>query len=475
MILVQCRSVPSFEGTSLNKLLWQTKPYTKRQANSLSGIARAGWKSDYTIIEKTCQVGDHLLDDLSTYIIRRTYNLISNHLPLDWDPLAFLPLNIQSNLHKNEALATLLLREALVFVFFYILYRQVNRFCKWLYRAYVRAERIKIQGKEQAFDVTDFGEVDYALSPFRAARRPLRYIIMLWASTKLLWVLSVVFKLEALITADLVYDVRASSFVITITWFFFRWKRLYVEDLLKRKPQDESQVFALDKIASLLLYGLAVSCVAEVLGLALGSLLAVGGVSGLAVGLAAQQVVGNMFGGASLFLTRPFDIGENIKAGDISGRVQDIGFMQTKVQGFDGVPILVPNQSFTSQVITNFSRAKTRVLEATFQLDNRHIFMVNNITKTVTEYLASHPSVDNANTSPFCYLKNMEDDGPEIALSCVIKATRSAIYYSIQQEILVHVAHIITDILGTDSPFTPLQSPSSSVLESVGSSEGHVL
>lgn len=49
----------------------------------------------------------------------------------------------------------------------------------------MRAERIKIQGKEQAFDVTDFGEVDYALSPFRAARRPLRYIIMLWASTKL--------------------------------------------------------------------------------------------------------------------------------------------------------------------------------------------------------------------------------------------------------------------------------------------------
>lgn len=100
------QSVPSFEGTSLNKLLWQTKPYTKRQANSLSGIARAGWKSDYTIIEKTCQVGDHLLDDLSTYIIRRTYNLISNHLPLDWDPLAFLPLNIQSNLHKNEALVS---------------------------------------------------------------------------------------------------------------------------------------------------------------------------------------------------------------------------------------------------------------------------------------------------------------------------------------------------------------------------------
>ena len=41
-----------------------------------------------------------------------------------------------------------------------------------------------------------------------------------------------------------------------------------------------------------------------------------------------------------------------LQAGSVSGRVQDIGFMQTKVQGFDGVPVLVPNQAFTSQVST---------------------------------------------------------------------------------------------------------------------------
>jgi len=39
-----------------------------------------------------------------------------------------------------------------------------------------------------------------------------------------------------------------------------------------------------------------------------------------------------------------------VQAGDVSGHVQDIGFMQTHVQGFDGVPVLVPNQAFTSQV-----------------------------------------------------------------------------------------------------------------------------
>ena len=41
------------------------------------------------------------------------------------------------------------------------------------------------------------------------------------------------------------------------------------------------------------------------------------------------------------------------QAGNVSGHVQDIGFMQTRVQGFDGVPVLVPNQAFTSQVLNS--------------------------------------------------------------------------------------------------------------------------
>ena len=39
----------------------------------------------------------------------------------------------------------------------------------------------------------------------------------------------------------------------------------------------------------------------------------------------------------------------------------------------------------------------------------------------------------------------------------------SAVFYKVQQEILIHVAEIITDILGPDSPFTPLKDPSSGI------------
>jgi small-conductance mechanosensitive channel len=42
------------------------------------------------------------------------------------------------------------------------------------------------------------------------------------------------------------------------------------------------------------------------------------------------------------------------QAGNVSGQVQDIGYLQTKILGFDGVPLLVPNQAFTSQVSHNW-------------------------------------------------------------------------------------------------------------------------
>ncbi|XP_024517944.1 mechanosensitive ion channel protein 1, mitochondrial [Selaginella moellendorffii] len=134
-----------------------------------------------------------------------------------------------------------------------------------------------------------------------------------------------------------------------------------VDHLASKSRIDAPRVVAIDKVASLFLYFLAASSIAEVCGFALSSLLAVGGISGLAVGLAAKEIVSNVFGGAILFMTRPFVIGERIKAGSFSGEVQDIGFLQTKLLGFDKVPVLVPNQAFINQPL--FSSGDYQLLQ----------------------------------------------------------------------------------------------------------------
>ena len=95
---------------------------------------------------------------------------------------------------------------------------------------------------------------------------------------------------------------------------------------------------------------------------------------------------------------------------------------------------------FAGQVITNFSRAKTKVLEASFQLNNRHIFLVNGITDEITKYLQSLSGVETQTSAPICYLKSMQKDGPELAVSCVVKSTVSSVMHRCYHPIVLFVS-----------------------------------
>jgi len=102
-VRVLLQSVSSFSGTSLPKLLWHTKPGTERHKSR--GVARAA-KPVKVPVEKSCQVGDHFLDNVSNYIFHQIQRPFANYIPDDWDPLDFLPVNIQSSLQKSEALVS---------------------------------------------------------------------------------------------------------------------------------------------------------------------------------------------------------------------------------------------------------------------------------------------------------------------------------------------------------------------------------
>ena len=99
-------SVSSITGTSLGRSLRHAKPsYPSKRAHR-PGVARANRNPD-TIIEKTCQVGDHFLDSVSNYILRQIQRPIAKYIPHNWDPLYFLPVNLQSDFRKSEALVSI--------------------------------------------------------------------------------------------------------------------------------------------------------------------------------------------------------------------------------------------------------------------------------------------------------------------------------------------------------------------------------
>lgn len=69
------------------------------------GVARAA-KAAKVAVDKSCQVGEHVLDNFSNYLFHQIQRPFAKYIPDDWDPLDFLPVNIQSSLQKSEALVS---------------------------------------------------------------------------------------------------------------------------------------------------------------------------------------------------------------------------------------------------------------------------------------------------------------------------------------------------------------------------------
>jgi MscS family membrane protein len=92
------------------------------------------------------------------------------------------------------------------------------------------------------------------------------------------------------------------------------------------------------------------------LGFSLATLLAGASVGGLAVGLAAQDTLKNIFGGIELSLDKPFVAGQRVKIKEYDGEIEEIGLRSTKIRTRSGHQINIPNQELAKLDIENIGR-----------------------------------------------------------------------------------------------------------------------
>ena len=84
------------------------------------------------------------------------------------------------------------------------------------------------------------------------------------------------------------------------------------------------------------------------------------GLGSLAIALAAQSTLGNIFGGVVLILEKPFVRGDWIQTPETQGIVEDITFRSTKIRTFDDSVVIIPNSKIADQSITNWSQMGRR-------------------------------------------------------------------------------------------------------------------
>ena len=91
-------------------------------------------------------------------------------------------------------------------------------------------------------------------------------------------------------------------------------------------------------------------------------------IGGLAVGLAAQDTLANLFGAVAVFVDKPFRVGDQIKLDGAEGTVETVGLRSTRVRSPEGHLIAVPNKTMGNATITNITQRPSIKTVANFAL-----------------------------------------------------------------------------------------------------------
>lgn len=123
------------------------------------------------------------------------------------------------------------------------------------------------------------------------------------------------------------------------------------------------------RILKILILALGIVGVLSSWGYSATTLLAGLGIGGIAVALAAQKTIENLFGSFAVVSDRPVFVGDFCKFGDSVGTVEDIGLRSTRIRTLDRTLVTVPNGQFSSMTLENFSRRDKTLLH--FKLNLR--------------------------------------------------------------------------------------------------------
>jgi len=139
----------------------------------------------------------------------------------------------------------------------------------------------------------------------------------------------------------------------------------------------------------------AVLVTSQNLGVNITGLVASLSIGGLALGLAAQDTLSNLFGALAVLLDKPFQVGNRIQLEGVDGVVESIGFRSTRIRNLDGHLVTVPNRTIGNATITNISlRPNIRTLINIGITYSTAAEKVKLALKIVEEVYRSHPMTE---------------------------------------------------------------------------------
>jgi hypothetical protein len=181
-------------------------------------------------------------------------------------------------------------------------------------------------------------------------------------------------------------------FTVACFWQIGLWATTALLAVLERKQRhalavDRAAAGSLTIIgfmARLTIWAFVLLLTLDNLGIEIKPLLAGLGIGGIAVALAAQNILGDLFASLSITLDRPFVLGDSLQIDDFSGTVEYIGVKSTRLRSVNGELIIIPNSNLVASRVRNNTRAT----------DRRVVFTISVSQSTAARGAAEDPGTD---------------------------------------------------------------------------------
>jgi MscS family membrane protein len=232
-----------------------------------------------------------------------------------------------------------------------------------------------------------------------------------------------------------------------IAWLFWR-----LVDQGFRRGLETARIEGRGAAASLLQLGRRLLKATIVVGVLLACLHALGfqttgiiaglGIGGIAVALAAQKTIENLFGGLSLVSDEVFRIGDVCKAGDRVGVIEDIGLRSTRIRTKERSELSIPNGALAAMNIENLSRRDKILLEkmVTVRVEATSA-RLEQILSEARKLVESHPKLIRGEGR--VRLVNIDEVGHRLEIFAFVDTTDYLEFLSVQEEILLRIVAIV--------------------------------
>lgn len=280
-----------------------------------------------------------------------------------------------------------------------------------------------------------------------SARKPVRFLIWLLGIS---WAARITHLANNAEIFEFIDPVRRVGVIVLITWFLFGLAKRFEMALQSpgrvKEPLDATTASAIGKLLRAAIIITASLVILQNLGFSISGVLAFGGVGGIAVGFAAKDLLANFFGGLTVYMDRPFVVGDWVRSPDrnIEGIVEHIGWRLTRIRTFDKRPLYVPNATFSTISLENPSRMTHRRIQETIGVCYDDIGQVRSIVESVKRMLIEHDEIDEMQTL-IVNLNQFGDSSVNLLVYTFTKTTIWVKFHEVKQDVLLRIAEIIEE------------------------------